>query len=112
MIRSRTVNKIHDLAVQGKSIKTSPSRWGRQKYGAQVPAPPELVAMPHPRPNRLSKLDAFKEQVRRWITEDHCYNCEAMLPRLKAFPWAICGPCQRCRRAPSPSMTTSVAWRC
>ncbi len=43
---------------------------------------PELVAMPHPRPNRRSKLDPFKEQVRRWMTEDHCSNCEAMLPRL------------------------------
>ncbi len=38
--------------------------------------------MPRPRPNRRSKLDPFKDQVRRWITEDHCYNCEAMLPRL------------------------------
>ena len=43
---------------------------------------PELAAMPHPRPNRRSKLDPFKEQVKKWITEDHCYNCEAMLPRL------------------------------
>jgi transposase len=41
--------------------------------------------MPHPRPNRRSKLDPFKEQVKRWITEDHCYNCEAMLPRLLAM---------------------------
>jgi transposase len=43
---------------------------------------PELVAMPHPRPNRHSKLDPFKDQIKQWMTEDHCYNCEAMLPRL------------------------------
>ncbi len=46
---------------------------------------PELVAMPHPRPNRRSKLDPFKEQIKQWITEDHWYNCEAMLPRLLAM---------------------------
>jgi len=27
---------------------------------------PELVAMPHPRPNRRSKLDPFKDQVKKW----------------------------------------------
>jgi transposase len=43
---------------------------------------PELSAMPHPRPNRRSKLDPFKEQIKEWIEKDHCYNCEAMLPRL------------------------------
>jgi len=41
--------------------------------------------MPRPRPNRRSKLDPFKEQVKRWIEQDHCYNCEAMLPRLQAM---------------------------
>src|SRR5947209_19650603 len=83
MIRSRTVNKIHDLAAQGKSIQDIAiqlviARNTVRKYLRH----PELVAMPHPRPNRRSKLDPFKDQVRRWITEDDCYNCEAMLPRL------------------------------
>src|SRR5207245_1485729 len=45
----------------------------------------ELCAMPRPRPNRRSKLDPFKEQIKQWIQEDHCYNCEAMLPRLLAM---------------------------
>ncbi len=41
----------------------------------------------------------------------------AMWPQLplagrKSFPWAICGPRQRCRRASFPSMTSSVVWRC
>jgi transposase len=30
-------------------------------------------------------LDPFKEQVKKWVEEDHCYNCEAMLPRLLAL---------------------------
>ncbi len=86
MIRSRTVNKIHELAAQGKSIQDIAielkiARNTVRKYLRH----PELVAMPHPRPNRRSKLDPFKDQVRRWVTEDHCYNCEAMLPRLLAM---------------------------
>src|SRR5258708_26679089 len=82
MIRSRTVNKIHDLAVQGKSIQDIAITLGIARNTVRkYLRHPELVAMPHPRPNRRSKLDPFKEQVRRWITEDHCYNCEAMLPR-------------------------------
>jgi transposase len=83
MIRSRTVNKIHELAAQGKSIQDIAISLGiARKTVRKYLRHPELVALPHPRPNRRSKLDPFKEQVRRWITEDHGYNCEAMLPRL------------------------------
>src|SRR5438874_1679218 len=83
MIRSRTVNKIHDLAAQGKSIQDIAIQLGIARNTVRkYLRHPELVAMPHPRPNRRSKLDPFKDQVRRWMTEDHCYNCEAMLPRL------------------------------
>src|SRR5438270_687485 len=83
MIRSRTVNKIHELAAQGKSIQDIAIQLGIARNTVRkYLRHPELVAMPHPRPNRRSKLDPFKDQVRRWITEDHCYNCEAMLPRL------------------------------
>jgi len=83
MIRSRTVNTIHELAVQGKSIQDIAITLGIARNTVRkYLRHPELVAMPHPRPNRRSKLDPFKEQVRWWITEDHCYNCEAMLPRL------------------------------
>jgi transposase len=41
--------------------------------------------MPHPRPTRRSKLDPFKEQIKQWISEDHCDNCEALVPRLLAM---------------------------
>jgi len=83
MIRSRTVNTIHELAAQGKSIQDIAitlelARNTVRKYLRH----PELSAMPRPRPNRRSKLDPFKEQIKQWINEDHCYNCEAMLPRL------------------------------
>jgi transposase len=86
MIRSRTMNKIHDLAAQGKSIQDIAITLGIARNTVRkYLRHPELVSMPHPRPNRRSKLDPYKEQVRRWISEDHCYNCEAMLPRLQAL---------------------------
>src|SRR2546421_2517901 len=82
MIRSRTMNKIHELAVQGKSIQDIAITLGIARNTVRkYLRHPELVAMPHPRPNRRSKLDPFKEQVRRWITQHACYNCAAMLPR-------------------------------
>ena len=89
MIRSRTMNTIHDLAAQGKSIQDIAITLGiaRNKVRKYL-RHPELVVMPHPRPNRRSKLDPFKEQVKKWIQEDHCYNCEAMLPRLLALGYS------------------------
>src|SRR2546423_10549868 len=105
MIRSRTVNTIHELASQGKSIQDIAITLGIARNTVRkYLRHPELVAMPHPRPNRRSKLDPFKEQVRRGITQDHCYNCEGMLSRLpemgvtgslsvlKAFVHPLCPP--------------------
>jgi transposase len=83
MIRSRTVNKIHDLYAQGKSIQDIAIELGIARNTVRnYLRHPERCAMPRPRPNRRSKLDPFKEQVKKWIEEDHCYTCEAMLPRL------------------------------
>jgi len=83
MIRSRTVNTIHELLAQGKSIQDIAITLGIARNTVRkYVRHPELCATPHPRPNRRSKLDPFKEQIKKWINEDHCYNCEAMLPRL------------------------------
>src|SRR5260370_7794158 len=81
MIRRRTVNKIHELAVQGKSIQDIAISLGIARNTVRkYLRHPELVAMPHPRPNRRSKLDPFKEQVRRGITENPCYNSATIPP--------------------------------
>src|SRR6266581_710173 len=86
MIRSRTVNTIHELSAQGKSIQDIAITLGIARNTVRkYLRHPELVAMPHPRPNRGSKLDPFKEQIVQWMKVDHCYNCEAMLPRLQAM---------------------------
>jgi transposase len=83
MIRSRTVNTIHDLKAQGKSIQDIAIRLGIARNTVRkYLRHPELSAMPHPRPNRRSKLDPFKARIKEWIEKDHCYNCETMLPRL------------------------------
>src|SRR5712691_5411299 len=76
MIRSRTVNTIHELASQGKSIQDIAITLGIARNTVRkYLRHPELVAMQHPRPNRRSKLDPYKDQVKKWIEEDHCYNC-------------------------------------
>ena len=86
MIRSRTVNTIHELAAQGKSVQDIAITLGIARNTVRkYLRHPELATMPHPRPNRRSKLDPFKDQIRQWIEEDHCYNCETMLPRLLAL---------------------------
>ncbi len=41
------------------------------------------AAIRKPRPPRPSKLDPFKEQITRWVTQDHCTNCEVIYTRLK-----------------------------
>jgi transposase len=83
MLRSQTVNTIHDLHLQEKSVQEIAtdlkiSRTTVRKYLKH----PEAVIR-QPRPPRPSKLDPFKDQIKQWVTEDHCTNCEVMLTRLR-----------------------------
>src|SRR5260370_3351311 len=82
MLRSQTVNTIHDVHAQGKSVQAiakalSISRTTVRKYLKH----PEAV-IPKPRPPRPSKLDPYKEQIKKWVMEDHCTNCEVLFERL------------------------------
>jgi len=79
------VNTIHDLIQQGKSVteialELQLSRTTVRKYGDH----PEAVLQPS-RPLRSSKLDPYKEQIRQWVTVEHCMNCEVMFARLRAM---------------------------
>lgn len=83
MLRSQTVNTIHDLHQQGKSIQDIATelkicRTTVRKYVKH----PEAV-FPKPRPQRPQKLDPFKEQITRWVLEDHCTNCEVIFERVR-----------------------------
>jgi transposase len=85
MIRSRTVNTIHELATQGQSIHTIAATLGlaRNTVRKYLRTPGERLSQP--RRKRGSKLDPFKVQIQEWISCDHLYNCETMLPRLQAL---------------------------
>ncbi|HEY4386774.1 MAG TPA: helix-turn-helix domain-containing protein, partial [Ktedonobacteraceae bacterium] len=83
MLRSQTVNTIHDLHAQGKPVQEIArelriSRTTVRKYLKH----PEAVIR-KPRPPRPSKLDSFKEQIKKWVMEDHCTNCEVIFMRLQ-----------------------------
>ncbi len=82
MLRSGTVNKILGMAADGKPIRTIARELGHsrntvRKYLRGTPAP-----MTHRR--RGSALDPYKEQIVAWVRDDHLYNCQTMLERLRA----------------------------
>lgn len=80
MIRSGTIHTIHELQTQGKSVREIARILGiaRNTVRRYLRGKPEAV----PRPKRGSVLDPYKAQIRRWVQDDHLYNCETMLPRL------------------------------
>jgi transposase len=75
------MHTIHELAAQGMSLHAIAQQLGLarntvRKYvrGAAVPAA---------RPTKPMKLDPFKDQIRRWVQEDHLLNCVTMRDRLR-----------------------------
>lgn len=83
MLRSQTVNTIHDLAIQGKSIQGIARELGISRNTVRKYLRHPEAVFPQPRAPRPSKLDPYKEQIRKWVMEDHCTNCEVMLVRLQ-----------------------------
>lgn len=83
MLRSGTMNTIRELAVQGKPIRTIAKQLGlarntvRKYLRGGTPTA-------QTRPKRPSKLDPYTDQLRRWVSEDHLYNCETLVRRLQA----------------------------
>lgn len=80
MLRSQTVHTIRDLAAQGQSLRAIAEQTGlaRNTIRKYLRGTPDA----DPRPRRGSKLDPFKDQIRRWVHEDHLLNCQTMLERL------------------------------
>lgn len=77
------MHTIHELAAQGKPIRAIAREAGvaRNTVRKYLRGKPEAVA----RRQHPSKLDPFKEQIRRWVFEDHLYNCVTMLGRLRVL---------------------------
>ena len=86
MLRSGTVNTIRELAVQGKSIRAIAKAHGVARNTVRKYLRDGAAA--RARPKRPSKLDPYREQLRRWVCEDHLYNCEALVRRLQAAGYA------------------------
>jgi transposase len=80
MLRSQTLHTIRDLAAQGQSIRAIAEQTGiaRNTVRKYLRGTPEAA----PRPVRGSKLDPFKDQIRRWVQEDRLFNCQTMFERL------------------------------
>lgn len=75
------MHTIHELRAQGVSLHEIARQLGLarntvRKYvrGAAVPAT---------RPTKPMKLDPFKDQIQRWVRDDHLLNCVTMLERLR-----------------------------
>jgi len=81
MKRSGTIHTIHELSAQGKSIHAIARELGiaRNTVRRYLRGKPEAV----PRPKRGSVLDPYKTQIQSFMQEDHLYNCEVMLERLR-----------------------------
>lgn len=81
MVRSRTVHTIHEWATQGKSIHQIAKDLGiaRNTVRKYLRGKPTAVA----RPKRPSKLDPYKDQIRRWVVEDRLVNCATIVERLR-----------------------------
>lgn len=77
------MHTIHEMAAQGKPIRAIAREVGvaRNTVRKYLRGKPEAL----PRRPQPSKLDPFKVQIRRWVLEDHLYNCVTMLARLRAL---------------------------
>src|SRR5260370_20873777 len=81
VVRGGPVTAVGEGAVQGKPVgaiarELGVARKTVRKYGRGTPEA-------QPRPRRGSRLDPYKEQIQRWVREDHLLNCETMNRRLQ-----------------------------
>jgi len=88
MLRSGQVNTIREMAVQGKPVRAIARELGLARNTVRRYVRGTAAAVAASRPRRGSKLDPFKGQIRRWVREDHLYNCETMLLRLRALGYS------------------------
>src|SRR5262252_5292014 len=83
MLRSQTVLTIHDFHEQGKSVQDIAQDLGISRTTVRKYLKHPEAVIRKPRRRRPSKLDAYKEQIQKWVTEDHCTNCEVIFVRLQ-----------------------------
>lgn len=86
MVRSGVVNTIREMPVQGKPIRAIAKELGLARNTVRKYLRGGVEALG--RPKRPSELDPYKEQLRRWVCEEHQYNCETLVRRLQAAGYA------------------------
>lgn len=82
MIRSGSVRKIQAAVLDGKSIRQIARETGQARNTVRRYLRGEGTS--GARRLRGSKLDPYKEQMVRWVREDHLLNVETMFERLTA----------------------------
>ncbi|HEU5382125.1 MAG TPA: IS21 family transposase [Ktedonobacteraceae bacterium] len=83
MLRSQTVLSIHNLSIEGKSVQEIAQELKISRTTVRTYLKHPEAVFPPSRPPRPSKLDPYKEQITKWVTEDHCTNCEVIFERLQ-----------------------------
>src|SRR5438876_3496835 len=83
MIRSQSVLTIHDEHEQGKSVQEIAQGLGISRTTVRKYLKNPEAVIRKPRALQPSKLDPFKEQIKKWVMEDHCTNCEVIFVRLQ-----------------------------
>jgi helix-turn-helix resolvase-like protein len=81
--RAFHINTIHNLHTQGKSVQQIAQEVGISRTTVRKYLKHPEAVIRKPRPPRSSKLDPFKEQIKKWVMEDHCTNCEVIFAPLQ-----------------------------
>jgi transposase len=66
---------IHDEHNQGKSVQDIAQGLGISRTTVRKYLKNPEAVIRKPRAPQPSKLDPFKEQIKKWVMEDHCTNC-------------------------------------
>jgi len=79
MIRNGTMHTIQELFMQGTSVRAISRELGLARNTVRKYRTGKPATVAHPA--HSSKLDPYKEQIRRWVQVDHLTNCETMHQR-------------------------------
>lgn len=83
MIKSQTVNTIQEKYLEKKSVQEIAQELGISRTTVRKYLKHPEAVLRKSQPPRPSKLDPFKEQIQKWVMEDHCTNCEVLFTRLR-----------------------------
>ncbi len=80
------MHRIHEMATQGQSLGAIARTLGlsRNTVRKYLRGAPDA----EPRRKRETKVEPYKAQIRRWVEDDHLYNCVTMRERLGPLGYA------------------------